>query len=178
MIGKRICSRRKEAGLSLRELGKRTGLTAGFLSQVENERVSPSLNSLQRIATALEVPMFHFLNDGTPPSMVVRAGQRRRLYFKDSNMGYDLLSPDLIHRIMAVMIRMGPGAVRVAAPLSKPTEQWMFVQQGQLKITVGETTHVLEPGDSIYYDGNALREFASVGSDELRIICCITPPAL
>ncbi|HKZ69924.1 MAG TPA: helix-turn-helix domain-containing protein, partial [Anaerolineales bacterium] len=105
MIGKRICSRRKEAGLSLRELGRRTGLTAGFISQVENDRVSPSLNSLQRIATALEVPMFHFLNESTPSDMVVRAGQRRRLYFKDSHMGYDLLSPDLIHHTMAVMIR-------------------------------------------------------------------------
>lgn len=178
MIGKRICSRRKEAGLSLRELGRRTGLTAGFISQVENDRVSPSLNSLQRIATALEVPMFYFLNDSTAPDMVVRAGERRRLYFAHSHMGYDLLTPDLKRQTMAMMIHMEPGAVRVAEPLAKPTEQWMYVLQGRLKITVGKTTNVLEPGDSIYYDGEELHEFASVGDEELRIICCITPPAL
>ena len=63
MVGERIRQRRKELGYSLRELGSRTNLTASFLSQVENSRSSPSLASLQRIATALGVPMFAFLKE-------------------------------------------------------------------------------------------------------------------
>ena len=59
-IGKKVNERRKEIGLSLRELGDLSGLTAGFLSQIENDQVSPSLNSLQSIASALKVPMFYF----------------------------------------------------------------------------------------------------------------------
>ena len=179
MIGARIRARRKETGLSLRELGRRTHLTAGFLSQLENGRGLPSLNSLQRISTALEVPMFYFLDQtGAPPDPVVRADQRRRLYFSETHMGYDLLTPDLTHQMMSVLIHMDPGACRVAAPLSKPNEQWMLVLRGQLQIVVAGQTHTLATGDSIYYDGQVLNEFSATGAEPLDVVCCITPPAL
>lgn len=176
-IGARIRKRRQELGLSLRELGKRTDLTAGFLSQVENDQVSPSLNSLQSIATALQVPMFYFL-DNAQPEPVVRAERRRHLYFPDSHMGYDLLTPDFTHQMMSLMIHMEPHTRRIALPLARPTEQWMHVLQGRMEIQIGEAAYELEPGDSVYYDGDMLREFGSISDEELVIICCITPPAL
>ncbi len=176
-IGKRVHTRRKELDLSLRELGEKAGVTAGFLSQVENDKVSPSLDSLQNIATALRVPMFYFLNE-TKGGIVVKADNRRKLYFQDSHIGYDLLTPDFTRKMMAFIIHMEPRARRIALPLAKPTEQWMYVQQGHLKIVVGEDTHLLDPGDAIYYDGDLLNEFCSVSDEELVILCCITPPAL
>lgn len=176
-IGERIRQQRKKLGFSLRELGSRTDLTAGFLSQLENDQISPSLNSLQSIATALQTPMFFFL-DGTRPSLVVRSDERRKLYFPDSQIGYDLLAPEITRQMMPLLIRMEPGAHRVAQPLAKPTEQWFFVLQGQLEITVGHETHLLEQGDSIYLDGDLLRKFGSTNDEELIVICCMTPPAL
>ena len=176
-IGEHVYTRRKELGFSLRELGEKAGVTAGFLSQVENDQVSPSLNSLQKIATALQVPMFYFLSD-EQGSQVVKAHQRSKLYFQDSKIGYDLLTPDFTRKMMAFIIHMEPHAKRIALPLAKPNEQWMYVQQGQLKIVVGEDTHILEEGDTIYYDGDLLSEFCSNSDEELTILCCITPPAL
>lgn len=176
-IGERIRQQRKKLGLSLRALGARTDLTAGFLSQVENDQISPSLNSLQSIATALQVPMFFFLN-GTPPKLVVRSNERRKLYFPNSKIGYDLLAPEITRQMMPLLIRMDPGARRIAQPLAKPTEQWFFVLQGRLQITVGQDTHLLEQGDSIYLDGDLLREFGSANNEELVLICCMTPPGL
>jgi transcriptional regulator with XRE-family HTH domain len=176
-IGKRIRHRRKELELSLRELGEMTGVSASFLSQVENNQVSPSLNSLQSIATALQVPMFYFLSDVKSGS-VVRAGRRRTLSFSDSQIGYDLLTPDFSRKMMSFLIHLQPFARRVAMPLAKSTEQWMHVLTGQMMIKVGDDTHILDPGDTIYYDGDALHEFCSKSDEELTIICCITPPAL
>jgi len=176
-IGERIRRQRKKFGFSLRELGARTGLTAGSLSQIENDQISPSLNSLQNIATALQVPMFYFL-ETSQPSCIVRVAERRKLYFPDSQIGYDLLAPELTRQMMPLLIKMEPGSRRIALPLAHPTEQWFFVLQGRLEITIGEATHLLEQGDSIYFDGDLLREFASVSDEELQIICCMTPPAL
>ena len=93
-------------------------------------------------------------------------------------MGYDLLAPELTRQMMPMLIRMEPGTCRIALPLAKPTEQWFFVLQGRLKITVGEDTYLLDQGDSIYFNGDLLREFGSVSDEELVIICCMTPPAL
>jgi transcriptional regulator with XRE-family HTH domain len=167
-IGKRLKTRRKEIGLSLRELGQLAGVTASFLSQIENDQVSPSLNSLQSIAVALKVPIFDLLNNVSSGN-VVRANERSQIYFPDSQMGYDLLTSDLTKR-------MEPHAKRIAMPLSKSTEQWMHVISGQMQIVVGEETFLLEVGDTIYFDGTLLVEFGSVSDEELVIICCITPP--
>jgi transcriptional regulator with XRE-family HTH domain len=161
----------------LRELGQLANVSASFLSQVENDQVSPSLNSLQSIATALQVPMFYFLSEAQGGE-IVRADNRRELTFTDSKIGYDLLTPDFSRKMMAFIIRMEPHARRVALPLAKPTEQWMYVSQGCMEIKIGEETHTLDAGDTIYYDGDLLREFKSVCDVELIIICCITPPML
>ncbi len=174
-IGKRVNEKRKEIGLSLRELGDLSGLTAGFLSQIENDQVSPSLNSLQSIAAALKVPMFYLINN-SPSGMVVKANERSQVFFPDSNMGYDLLTPDFSRQMMAIVVRMNPFTKRIAMPLAKSTEQWMHVISGQMEIKISEDTYNLEPGDTIYYDGDLLVEFGSTSAEELVIICCITPP--
>ena len=121
-IGERIRTWHREMGLSLRELGQRTNVSASFLSQVENDQASPSLNSLQSIATALQVPIFCFLNDAQGGE-IVRTDKRRQLAFADSKIGYDLLTPDFSRKMIAFIIRMEPHALRVALPLAKRSSQ-------------------------------------------------------
>jgi transcriptional regulator with XRE-family HTH domain len=174
-IGKQVRDRRKELGLSLRDLGKRAGLTASFLSQVENDQVSPSLNSLQSIATALNVPMFSLLND-TPKGNIIKASERRKVNFEDSKISYDLLTSDFSRQMMAYKIYVQPFAVRVAMKLAKSTEQWMHVVQGKMQINIGDEVYQLDQGDTIYYDGDLLQEFGSISNEKLIIMCCITPP--
>jgi len=177
MVGKRIRRRRQEQGLTLRELADRIGMTAGYLSRVEHQQVTPSLDALQSIATALGVPMFFFL-ESRPSEPVVRAGQRRQLSFPDSRIAYELLTSEWSSQMMAFLIRLQPGARRMTPPLSQPNEQWMFVLDGQLCITVDSTTYTLDKHDSILYDGNLLQEFACSGDQEVVILCTIIPPVL
>jgi transcriptional regulator with XRE-family HTH domain len=178
MVGERIRQRRKELGYSLRELGARTNLTASFLSQVENNRCSLSLASLQRIATALEVPMFAFLNGVHPPSPIIRANERPQLDLCDADICYELTTRNLGGQLMAVLIHVQPGGRRIAEPLSKPTDELMHVLRGQLSITVDDQTYVLDPGDTICYEGRSLREFTALGNEEVQVLCCLTPPVL
>ena len=178
MVGERIRQRRKELGYSLRALGIRTNLTASFLSQVENDQSTPSLASLQRIATALEVPMFAFLNGVNRSSSIVRMGERPRLSFSNAGIDYELLTRNLGGQMMAVVIRMQPGSLRLADRLSQPTEEFMHVVRGRLTITIGDQTHELDTGDTICYAGQSLRQFAALGSEEAQVICCVTPPVL
>ena len=177
VVGERIRRRRREQGLSLRELAGRIGMTAGYLSRVENQQVTPSLDALQAIATALGVPMFFFL-DAQLGEPVVRAGQRRTLYFPGSRLGYELLTPELSSQMLAVLIRLQPGARRVTPPLAQPNEQWMFVLEGSMCIDVDGRVYTLDRHDSIYFNGNQLREFACAGDGELSLICAVVPPVL
>ncbi len=62
MIGKKLKHRRNELDLSLRALAEQAEVSAVFLSQIENGKSNPSLNSLQKIAFALKVPLNYFLS--------------------------------------------------------------------------------------------------------------------
>lgn len=177
VVGERVRRRRHELRLSLRALAARIGMTAGYLSRVENQRLTPSLDSLQAIATALDTPMFYFLQPlSTEP--VVRAHQRRKLFFPDAPISYELLSPEADLGMMAVLICLAEGGERIARPLARSNTQWMFVLSGAMSITTADDKYVLNEGDSICFDGNTLQCFSSVGSSPLRVICVVIPPIL
>jgi transcriptional regulator with XRE-family HTH domain len=177
VIGERIRSRRKEMGLSLRELGARAKLTAGFLSQVENDRVAPSLSSLQRIAAALDVPMFRFLDGAQPASPVIRVNERTAFFLRGWNTSYDLLTAPTLRAFMSVLIHLQPGTRVTAEKLVRPTEEWMLVLEGQLEVQLDDGTYTLYPGDTLSYQGASLHHFAA-GARPAVVVCCIAPPVL
>lgn len=175
-LGERIRQRRKELGLSLRQLADRVDLTASFLSQIERDLASPSLDSLRKISDALEVPIFHFLIDPEEKRPVVRRSQRAELKLPDSNLTYKLLTPDLNRKMEAFLAEREPGEEKITIPLRQHTEELIYVLQGQLEIELGEEVYVLGPGDSVYFDGPMLRRLAATGDETLRFISVLTPP--
>lgn len=177
MIGQKIKERRSEQNLSLRDLGEMTGLTASFLSQIENGLTEPSISSLQKIATALKVPMFTFLNGGGQTEQVVRREAHKKLSFPEPHLEYELLTSDLNRQMSGFLIHLKAGESHHAQQLYKSTEEMIYVLEGELEIQVGENVYRLQPGDSIYYEGSQLVSFTSLGGIDLSMLCMITPPA-
>lgn len=175
-LGYRIRTRRQEAKLSLRELAEQVGLTASFLSQIERDLASPSIDSLRKISDALEVPIFHFLVEPDGKNPVVRHNQRLKLTRPDSNLSYELLIPDLNRKMEAVLVEREPGDEKIAEPLRVHTEEFIYVLQGQLEIHLSDREYVLGPGDTIYFEGPLLQRIATRGDQTLRFISVITPP--
>lgn len=175
-FGERIRARRQSLGLSLRDLAKRVGLTASFLSQIERDQASPSIESLRKISDALDVPIFFFLLESAGKSPVVRHSQRALLTLPGSNLSYQLLAPDLNRKMEAFLAEREPGQEKVTAPLRQHTEEFVYVLEGQLEIQLGEDVYRLEPGDSVYFEGPMLRRLAARGDRTLRFISVITPP--
>jgi transcriptional regulator with XRE-family HTH domain len=205
-ISTRLKKKRLQAGFSIRELARRTGLTASFISQVENDKANVSLDSLRRISEALGVQMLYFLSefgsangvelravseasittggmeeaqnlmDRTNP--LIRSQIRARLFLPDSGITYELLTSRLDHKMEAFLGRMKPGTGNVGNKLSIPTEEFIFVMSGALKVGIGDDIYQVEAGDSIYFEGQALTYLAS-GSDteETVWLSVVTPPA-
>jgi transcriptional regulator with XRE-family HTH domain len=162
--------------LSLRELAERVGLTASFLSQIERNLASPSIESLRRISDALEVPVFHFLVEPDTKSPVVRRDRRVQLKLPGSNLTYQLMSPDLNRKMEVFLAEREPGQEKITIPLRQQTEEFIYVLQGQLEIQLGDEVYLLDPGDSTTFDGTLLRRLAARGDTTLRFISVITPP--
>jgi transcriptional regulator with XRE-family HTH domain/quercetin dioxygenase-like cupin family protein len=192
-LGTRLKERRQQYGLSLRELARRTDLTASFLSQVERGKTSVSLDSLRRIAEALEVPMLYFLTDSEaairqPPdpkddqletnvySPVVRADARPRLILPISGVVYEKLIPDFGRKMEAFLGQLSPGTGNVARRLRKPTEELIFVISGVLLVELSQGIYLLKSGDSIYFEGESLHRLECASqTEDANWISVITP---
>ena len=180
-FGERIRERRKELGLSLEELAARTGLTASFLSLIERNINNPSLDSLYRIAEALDAPPFHFSAEDTMMSMlpanpVVRRDERIQITFPPGDVTSELLVPNLRSKLEVFISRVQPTAGNVARTPKTASEECLYVLEGILRVVLDEQEYVLEAGDSIYIHGFALREICAVGNTEAVFLSAITPP--
>lgn len=175
-IGLKIRKRRIDYNLSLRDLATRANLTASFISQVERGITNPSLNSLRKIAESLDVPLFYFLADNAKKSPVVRRNARPRLEFEGLTVAYEMLTPDLSHKMEAVIGSLDCGTGNVIRPLKTPTEEIILVLSGSLKVGLQDETYILEEGDSIYFEGSQINELSCAGDKKAVWISVITPP--
>ncbi|MCS6848872.1 MAG: XRE family transcriptional regulator [Anaerolineae bacterium] len=177
VMGARIRQRRKELGLGLQQLAERTGLTASFLSLVERNLTGPSLDSLRRIAEALDVPLFYFAwaNSHNP---VVRRNQRVLLTFPKEKLTSELLVPNLRGRLEVFISRGKPGTGNIARIPAQDSEEVIYVMKGTLRVQLYETEYELNAGDSIYFHTSALREIHVQGKREAMWLTAITPPVL
>ena len=193
-IGERIKGRRLEMGLTGRELARRTGLSASFISQLERGKTNISLESLRLIAEHLEVSILHFLSEELPAlesdsnqettrlpkirDSVVRVDNRPQLTFPDSGVCYELLARDLSRKMEAMCGRLSPGTGNVARRLRLPTEEFIYVLSGSLIVGLSSGEHHLYPGDTIYFEGQDLVQLVCASEDEDVVwVSVITPPA-
>ncbi len=184
-IGTRMQARRQVLGVSLREIARRTGLSASFLSQVERGESNVSLDSLRKIAEALDVQILFFLSAEAYSSSdeetvyVLRKGSRPHLSLADNRVAYELLTPDLNRQMEVVLGRLSPRSGNVARRLKVPTEECIFVLSGRLHVGIGGEDMVLESGDSVFFAGAELHTLTCASKDEDAVwLSVITPPAL
>ena len=117
-VGERLKNSRKEVDLTIRELARRTGLSASFISQVERGKANLSIDSLRQVAKCLDISIHYFLSedentaethaDREPRgedeliqeySPVVRAECRSKVYNPNFGVEYELLTNDLNHKM-------------------------------------------------------------------------------
>lgn len=175
-IGQKIRKRRLDFGLSLRDLATKTNLTASFISQIERGVTNPSLNSLGKIAESLDVPLLFFLTDNSKKSPVVRRNARPRMELESLTVSYEMLTPDLSHKMEAIIGSLECGTGNIARPLRVPTEEVILVLSGTLKVGLQEEEYVLTEGDSIYFEGSQLKELSCASGKKVVWVSVITPP--
>lgn len=175
-LGQKIKERRKEMSLSLRDLAAEVDLTASFLSQVERNVASPSIESLRKISKALDVPVFYFLLESSGPSPVVRRDQRRTLALPEAHVTYELLTQDASRKMGVVLAELQPNDTSVPLVQYSNTEECIFVLEGELEVCLGTETYSLEAGDTIYFDGVLLQSISAKGKKTVRYLSIITPP--
>jgi transcriptional regulator with XRE-family HTH domain len=149
-VGARVRSLRRERGLTIEQLAAATGLTKGFISQLERDRTAPSLSSIARICDALGVRLSTIF-EAEPAAALVRRSERVSADASFPTVNHLLSSRDE-ERFQAIESVVAPGAGAGEELSSLPGEmEFVYVLAGALELQVGEETHVLEEGDALTY---------------------------
>ena len=167
--GERIKHLRLKKSMGLVELGRHTGLSASFLSQLETGRVVPTLRNLARIAMVFSKDLnYFFAPEPITLCRVHRAKDRVRLpqsgtqdptYFFES-LGY--MVPDRqLDPYFAEFVPAKPGQEPRAHQHFGC--EFLFVLSGDLVVRHGATSHRMEQGDTIYFDASTTHSYKCSG---------------
>ena len=152
-LGKTIRTRRHAVKKTLMQIAVETGLTAGFISQVERNLTTPSITSLVVIAKALGVQI---------GDLIKQPGQIQPDSYQDRRQTYRVASgPVKYERLSTVFPGSRVHSVKFTMPsgyksemVSHEGDEMVFVLSGQVEYTVGLQHFVLCAGDSLHFDGN------------------------
>jgi transcriptional regulator with XRE-family HTH domain len=174
----KIRSLRKNKEVTLDQLAKMTGLTKGYLSQIENSTKSPPFSTLDKIAYALGVDITHFFtNDQSEQAhakiTIVRPEERKKVAPGGLRRGYGYES--LAYKKAGK--NMEPYLITVDSQgrgtFKHDGEEFLYILEGVLEFAFGGEKHIVRPGDSLYFDSGVEHSGKAVGSDKVKMLCII-----
>ena len=168
-IGERIKRLRLKKSMGLVELGRHTGLSASFLSQLETGRVVPTLRNLARVAMVFSKDLSYFFE--SEPQSLFRV-HRRKERVRLPQTGVD--DPTYFFESLGYMVpdRLMDPYFAEFVPLKKNNDirphvhagyEFLYVLQGELEIRHGDQVSQMEAGDAVYFDASTPHAYLCAG---------------
>jgi len=165
-ISRRIREFRAEAGLTLQELARRSGVATSTIQKVETEQMIPSVAVVMKIARGLGRRTAELVHEGEGELEVVhlRARDRHPIGARESvlveRLSGDLSDPAL--ETWRVTLQPGAGSGRLA--IAYEGEEIVLCETGRVSFRVGDRDHDLRPGDSLHFKASIPHYWTNEGS--------------
>jgi transcriptional regulator with XRE-family HTH domain len=183
-IGDRIKYLRQRKHMGLVELGRYTGLSASFLSQLETGRVVPTLRNLARIAMVFSKDLSYFFEPERPELFrIVRATDRQRLpqtgadepgYYFESLGQVPADQPIAPYLAEFLPVREG----RQAKSHRHTGNEFLCVLDGRLRLSHDGLSEELDSGDAVFFHAEAVHSYESIGDTSCTALILSMPEAL
>jgi transcriptional regulator with XRE-family HTH domain len=162
LVGRRIRELRQERGIGLRSLASSSGVTSGFLSQIESGRVMPSIASLVNLCAVLQVHVGDVFDVKGSKARLIRRPERIVYSYPETGVRDEVLTADPTYRIEVVHSYFAPNGSTGGQPYSHGSQvEAATVLKGQLVINLGMETFTLRPGDTLTFPGTLLHEVSN-----------------
>lgn len=178
-VGMRLRRIRLANGESIETLGRRVGVSKGYLSRIENGQASPSIAILAKLAGAYGVPMAAFFDaEGAGSRIsVVRQDERLSISRAGVELGYQYDSvafrkPD---RLVEAFIVTLPPVDSPRQVYTHPGEELFFVLSGEVRFLYGTAEYVLKAGDCAYFDASVEHRGDAYDGKEAQALAVIIP---
>ncbi|HZD87485.1 MAG TPA: cupin domain-containing protein [Gaiellaceae bacterium] len=184
-VGSRLREERERRGISLRELARRVGVSPSLVSQIELDRVNPSVSTLYGLVTELGMTMSDVFGDAAQPAVArpvarkvrddgqpVARPETRRVINLASGVRWERLTrhsdPDL--EFLYVVYPVGAESCAEDALVTHAGREYGYVTSGTLGVRVGFDEYELGPGTSIAFDSSSPHRLWTIGDEPVHAI--------
>lgn len=172
-IAARVRRWRSEAGLTLQELGDRSGVSPSTIHKLENGNSVPTVSVLVKLAYGLGKRPNELFEDepGELPAACVRAGTGGVLHPQPGTELHRVVGaiPQSMVDVWRVVHQPGAGA-GMDAPLRYDGELVILVEQGELEVEIADSRYRLSAGDSLHFETAAPHRWRNVGAGTAQIL--------
>jgi transcriptional regulator with XRE-family HTH domain len=174
-IGKKIKALRIKKGLTQEELGERTDLTKGYISQLERDLNSPSIDTLFTILEVLGSTPKEFFDDDMEEQKVVYSEEDQTSYI-DEEKKYEIkwlipTSNDKEMEPVIITFQKGGEYKQFEPSLS---ETFIYVLKGRIRVVLGEEEFIASEGNSVYYEASSNHQIFNANDGESQLLLVAT----
>jgi transcriptional regulator with XRE-family HTH domain len=169
-LGLQLRLRREAAGLSIRELARRVGMSPSLISQVERNLATPSVGTLLSISNELGLEIgdvFKFRNRADPAALgpVLRKQSRKKIQLA-SGVSWERLTsvPDPEVEFLYAVYDVGGTSCEEDSMLRHGGKEYGYLLSGRLGVKIGFEEYELGPGDAISFDAQLPHRLWCIGS--------------
>jgi len=176
-IGEKIRRLRRVNNLTQDELANRCDLTKGFISQIERNLTSPSINTLIDILEALGTDIRNFFNEEVEEKIVFSKDDIYDRHYED--LGYTIawLIPNAQKNDMEpILITLSP-ANKTKVDEPHEGEEFGYILKGKVNLVLGSKTYKMKSGESFYFKSNKSHYLENPYNKPATIIWVSTPPS-
>ena len=177
-IGSKLREMRQAKGFTLQQVADGAGCTAAYVSQIENDKTSPSIASLKKIAEVVDARIVDFFLDDTHEDQVVMDPDQ---WLSVSLPGWKADIKQMVrtvkHRRMQPFFSIYQPGGGSQEEYAHDGEEFGIVLEGELTLQVGGDTHKVKAGSSFYYSSSASHAFTNDGDVPCTVVWVVTPPS-
>lgn len=176
ILGNVIKQTRLNQGKTIKDIAEKAHITISLLSQIENNKANPSINSLFAIAKALNTPIDEFFDDHEIVTSPVVKSYKRRPIQSQEGVTYYLLTPTLKDLLIEFKYNVYEKGGTSEHYHTHQGAECGMVLEGRLEVIYDDNTFILEAGDSIYIDSTKPHTMKNVYDGRTIAIWVDSPP--
>lgn len=168
-LGTRMRTQRHRLSMTLQQLSAVSGVSVGYLSQVERGNATPTLGTLNQIAQAIEVDTDYFIRPPRAVDSLTRGAGRPKFAVAGSSIEYEQIGAERAgHELTSYVMNVPPGYE--SEVVTHVGEEIIYILEGEISQMVGEREYLMGVGDSLHYLGTTPHCWANKTEKLARIL--------
>ena len=181
-IGREVRQLRQKHNMTVTELADLAGLSPGMLSKIENGLTSPSLGTLQALASALNVSVTSLMRrfEERRDATFVQAGGGLKIQRRGTRAGHEYR---VLGHLLSSDITMEPFVITLTdkseefPAFEHDGTEFLYVLEGRMDYHHGGATYSMGPGDSLFFDAEVAHGPENLIETPIRFVCVIVSSA-